>query len=68
MTLINRRFKRDLPIQPNYIGKNIDAMDSEKIIVEWKEVSHVDRVLIKKLYEKLKWILILKKKKFFKKR
>ena len=52
LTLINRRFNRDLPIQPNYIGKNIDAMDSEKIIVEWKEVSHVDRVLIKKLYEK----------------
>jgi len=52
LTLINRRFKRDLPIQPNYIGKNIDAMDSEKIVVEWKEVSNVDRVLIKKLYEK----------------
>ena len=52
LTLINRRFNRDLPIQPNYIGKNIDAMDSEKIIVEWKEVSHIDRVLIKKLYEK----------------
>ena len=52
LTLINRRFKRDLPIQPNYIGKNIDAMDSEKIVVQWKEVSNVDRVLIKKLYEK----------------
>ena len=52
LTLINRRFNRDLPIQPNYIGQNIDAMDSEKIIVEWKEVSHIDRVLIKKLYEK----------------
>lgn len=52
LTLINRRFNRDLPIQPNYIGQNIDALDSEKIIVEWKEVSHIDRVLIKKLYEK----------------
>ena len=45
--LINRRFTRDLPIQPNYVGKNIDVMDSEKIIVEWQEISKTDRVLIK---------------------
>jgi len=48
LVLINRRFTRDLPIQPNYIGKNIDVMDSEKIIVEWQEISKTDRVLIKK--------------------
>ena len=48
LTLINRRFTRDLPIQPNYVGKNIDVMDSEKIIVEWQEISNIDRVLIKK--------------------
>ena len=48
LTLINRRFTRDLPIQPNYVGKNIDVMDSEKIIVEWQEIAKVDRVLIKK--------------------
>ncbi|MAW31504.1 MAG: bifunctional pyr operon transcriptional regulator/uracil phosphoribosyltransferase [Flavobacteriales bacterium] len=49
LTLINRRFTRDLPIQPNYVGKNIDVMDSEKIIVEWQEISKTDRVLIKKI-------------------
>tara|TARA_B100000927_G_scaffold281961_1_gene268088 strand:+ start:1315 stop:1872 length:558 start_codon:yes stop_codon:yes gene_type:complete len=48
LVLINRRFTRDLPIQPNYVGKNIDVMDSEKIIVEWQEISKIDRVLIKK--------------------
>lgn len=48
LTLINRRFTRDLPIQPNYVGKHIDVMDSEKIIVEWKEICKSDRVLIKR--------------------
>ena len=49
LTLIDRRFSRDLPIQPNYVGKVIDAMESEKIIVEWKENTGVDRVLIRRL-------------------
>jgi pyrimidine operon attenuation protein/uracil phosphoribosyltransferase len=48
LTLIDRRFSRDLPIQPNYVGKTIDAMESEKIIVEWEENTGVDRVLIRK--------------------
>ena len=28
LTLIDRRFSRDLPIQPNYVGRTIDAIDS----------------------------------------
>ena len=48
LTLIDRRFSRDLPIQPNYVGKTIDAIESEKIIVEWQENTGVDRVLMRK--------------------
>jgi pyrimidine operon attenuation protein/uracil phosphoribosyltransferase len=48
LTLIDRRFSRHLPIQPNYVGKKIDAMDSEKIIVEWEETTGIDRVLMRK--------------------
>ncbi len=48
LTLINRRFSRNLPIQPNYVGKTIDAMESEKIIVEWEDNTGFDRVLIRK--------------------
>ena len=32
--------------------KTIDVMDSEKIIVEWQEISKIDRVLIKEFYDK----------------
>jgi len=46
LTLINRRFSRHLPIQPNYVGKTIDVLDSEKVIVEWQEAVGRDRVLI----------------------
>jgi pyrimidine operon attenuation protein/uracil phosphoribosyltransferase len=48
LTLIDRRFSRHLPIQPNYVGRTIDAIDSERVIVEWKELSGQDRVLMVK--------------------
>ena len=48
LTLIDRRFSRDLPIQPNYVGRTIDAIDSERVIVEWKEVNGKDRILMVK--------------------
>jgi len=48
LTLIDRRFSRDLPIQPNYVGRTIDALDSERVIVEWKEVNGKDRILMVK--------------------
>lgn len=35
--LIDRRFSRQLPIQPNYIGRSIDTYDSQKVKVYWQE-------------------------------
>ena len=46
LTLINRRFSRHLPIEPNYVGRTIDVLESEKVIVEWKEITGNDRVLM----------------------
>ena len=48
LALINRRFSRHLPIQPNYVGRTIDALETEKVIVEWKEINGKDRVLMRK--------------------
>ena len=36
MVLIDRRFKRHLPIQPNYVGKTVDSIFSERVVVKWK--------------------------------
>ena len=46
LTLINRSFSRHLPIEPNYVGRTINILDSEKVIVEWKEIAGIDRVLM----------------------
>ena len=36
LVLIDRRFNRHLPIQADYIGKEIDSVISEKVIVNWE--------------------------------
>jgi pyrimidine operon attenuation protein/uracil phosphoribosyltransferase len=33
--LVDRRFNRELPIQPDYCGKAIDTVTSQKVKVEW---------------------------------
>jgi pyrimidine operon attenuation protein/uracil phosphoribosyltransferase len=33
--LVNRRYSRQLPIQPDYCGKSIDSIISQKVKVEW---------------------------------
>jgi pyrimidine operon attenuation protein / uracil phosphoribosyltransferase len=34
--LVDRRFRRELPIQPDYSGKSIDSVVSEKVKVQWQ--------------------------------
>ena len=34
--LVDRRFNRELPIQPDYCGKTIDSIVSQKVRVEWE--------------------------------
>ena len=37
LTLIDRRFSRHLPIQPNYRGRQVDAINDERVKVLWEE-------------------------------
>ncbi len=46
LTLIDRRFSRHLPIQPNYKGRQVDAINEEKVVVHWKESHKKDAVYI----------------------
>jgi pyrimidine operon attenuation protein/uracil phosphoribosyltransferase len=46
LTLIDRRFSRHLPIQPNYKGRQVDAINKEKVIVHWKEEQGEDAVYL----------------------
>jgi len=46
MVLIDRRFSRHLPIQPNYRGRQVDAINEERVRVLWKEKDGEDAVYI----------------------
>lgn len=46
LTLIDRRFSRDLPIQPDYRGRQVDAINDERVKVCWIENSGEDSVLL----------------------
>jgi pyrimidine operon attenuation protein/uracil phosphoribosyltransferase len=46
LTLIDRRFSRHLPIQPDYRGRQVDAISNEKVIVNWKENNGEDAVYL----------------------
>lgn len=44
--LVDRRFNRELPIQPDYAGKVIDTIISQKVKVNWKEKDGDDEVVL----------------------
>ncbi len=46
MVLIDRRFSRNLPIQPNYKGRQVDVINAEKVKVSWKETDKKDTVYL----------------------
>lgn len=37
LVLINRKYTRNLPIEPNYIGRNVNTIQSQRVTVEWTE-------------------------------
>ena len=46
LVLIDRRFSRHLPIQPDYRGRQVDAINEERVLVSWKETNKKDAVYI----------------------
>jgi pyrimidine operon attenuation protein / uracil phosphoribosyltransferase len=46
LALIDRRFRRDLPIQADYVGKTVDTLISERVSVEWEEIEGEDKVVL----------------------
>jgi len=46
LVLIDRRFSRHLPIQPDYRGRQVDSINNEKVKVSWKEQEGEDLVYL----------------------
>ena len=46
LVLIDRRYSRELPIQPDYTGRSIDSIITQKVKVMWKEKDGKDEVVL----------------------
>ena len=46
LNLIDRRFSRELPIQPDYCGIQVDSRMNQKVIVKWFESDNEDSVYL----------------------
>ena len=46
VAMVDRRFNRHLPIQSDYIGLTIDAIDEAYVKVEWEEQDGVDQIVL----------------------
>jgi len=44
--LIDRRFSRQFPIQPDYVGKSIDSIVGQKVKVFWNKKDNKEEVII----------------------
>lgn len=46
LVLVDRRFNRHLPIQPDYVGISVDAVDEAYVRVRWQEIHGHDEILL----------------------
>lgn len=46
LVLIDRRFSRELPIQPDYTGLAVDSLPTEKVTVQWEHLNGDDQIWI----------------------
>ena len=44
--LIDRNFNRELPIQPDFVGKRIDTFLNQKVVVNWQEKNNTHEVIL----------------------
>lgn len=42
LCLIDRSYSRDLPIQPDYVGKRVNTLETQRVLVEWKEQQNAE--------------------------
>lgn len=46
LVVIDRRFRRELPIQADYVGKTVDTLTEERVSVEWHETEGLNQVIL----------------------
>ena len=46
LVFVDRRYTRHLPIEASFIGKTVDSITKDKVIVEWEKLEGKDRVMM----------------------
>ncbi len=46
LVLIERRFSLQVPVRPEYIGKSVDSIASQRVLVKWKSNGEPDKVIL----------------------
>ncbi len=46
LVLIERRFSKQVPVDAFYIGKSVDSIASQRVLVKWKENGAPDKVIL----------------------
>jgi pyrimidine operon attenuation protein / uracil phosphoribosyltransferase len=47
LVLVDRRFNRQVPVRPDYVGIAVDALNDAYVSVEWQNTEGADRIIIK---------------------
>lgn len=53
LAFIDRRFSRHLPLQPDYTGRAVDSISTERVAVDWVETEGIDRVTLYSVADKI---------------
>lgn len=56
LVLIDRRFSRELPIQPDYVGQQVDSLVGDRVSVEWEHQNATENAVYLELAEN-EWII-----------
>lgn len=44
LVLVDRRYSRHIPVSADYVGRTVNTLDSQRVVVEWQEKEQEDGV------------------------
>lgn len=44
LILVDRLYSRHVPVEATYVGRKVNTLDTQKVLVEWSETNKVDNV------------------------
>ena len=44
LALVNRRYSRHIPVEADYVGRTVNTLDSQRVVVTWQEKENEDGI------------------------